>query len=74
MSIPPPSMSVREAYERTQASLEEVRHVTRLIGIELLKLETYAREQAGDVAAEPDARAAYRDMANRLEALRGAEK
>ncbi len=74
MSIPVPSMSVREAHQRAQAALEEVRKITRQLGAELLKLEVYAREEAGNVAAEPDARAAYRDMANRIEILRGAEK
>jgi hypothetical protein len=66
-----PTSNVREAAERFQSAMDEVRRASRAIESEILRLEIYAREQAGDFEHNHLARAAYRDMADQLKALLG---
>lgn len=69
----PPS-NVREAAERFQAAMDEVRRASRGIQNELQKLEIYARERSGEVRGHyqhTEGSKAYDDMADRIKALLG---
>jgi hypothetical protein len=65
-----PTTTVRRAAERLEEALAEVRRLTNRLGIELTHLEIYAREQSAG-SDSPDALWAYRDMADRIKAIRG---
>lgn len=72
VGIPLPGGGVTEARERFNAAMDDVRRKTNALGQELRTLESYAREKANPgVWSEPDADAAYLDMADRLAAILG---